>query len=246
MDLKDKAKINQQETINKILENLPSDTEMIVEVPSRCRFYDTKGPVIVKPLKYEDERILLSGRRSKLDPINLILSRCVEGINIQDILPMDKVFLLMKIREISYGEIYTFPLVCNNCKEESIVDVDLGNRLIINYIPEDITDPREVYLPKIKKSAKVRFPRVRDEQYLTSPETETSNLWRFVTEIDGCNDPVVIAEVVKKLHLIDMKAIVKEINRSDLGVIPKFKFHCGSCDYEEVMEVPLTPSFLSI
>jgi hypothetical protein len=141
---------------------------------------------------------------------------------------------------------YTFPLICPACNEETVVDVDLGKRLLINFIPDNLTDPREVFLPKIKKSAKVRFPRIKDEQYLTTPENEIQNLWRFITEIDGCNDPVVIAEVVKKLNLIDMKTLIKEINKEELGIVPKFIFECGKCGYEETTEVPLTPSFLSI
>lgn len=245
-DLTKNVEFDRQEAIDRILGDLPTETEMVVDVPSRCKFYTKKGPVIVKPLKFEDEKILLSGKKSRLDPINIIISKCVEGVDIPELLEMDKMFLLMKIREISYGDNYAFEVACLSCGSNFHIDLKLSERMLIREVPDEVKDPRKVFLPKIKKEAVVRFIRLKEEVYLKDEATATQNLWRFVESIDGCNDPSVISEVLKKLPLADMKTLVEGIKLPGLGVDPRFIFTCGDCGSENEMEIPLTPNFFSL
>ena len=107
-------------------------------------------------------------------------------------------------------------------------------------------DPREIDLPKLKKKAKVRFPRVSDEGNFNNVDQTYNNLWRFIPELNGISDPVFISKAIPKMHIMDIKFILAQIMRSDLGLNPKFIFECGSCDTESKMEVPINENFFSV
>jgi len=227
--------------------DLPPESDTLVNLPSEGRFYpeNSNPQVIISPIKFEDEKDIVSNLRNKVNPVNLLLSKCVKGLDSQRLLLIDKMFLLLKIRAISYGEIYPASIVCPKCSTESKIEINL-NQLIVNPIPSDVTDPREVTLPKVKKTAKVRFPRISDEAYLTSQEEIYSNLWRFVIELNGSNDPVFIAKAIPKLPIMDIKKLVKEILRDDLGLNPKILFECGHCKTITKIEVPVNENFFSV
>ena len=158
-----------QETMDKILENLPTEVETEVSLPSKCKFYslpDPASPVQVRPMTFADEKAIATLKNSKrTDPINYLLGRCVINLNINEILMMDKLYLLYKIREISYGPEYKVYITCPKCLSEAEVKLDIS-KLLLNEIPDDLTDPRKISLPVLKKDATVKFPRLREEKYL--------------------------------------------------------------------------------
>jgi hypothetical protein len=152
---------------------------------------------------------------------------------------------LLKLREISYGEEYPVIVTCEHCSAKEEINIKLSE-LLINYIPDDIEDPREIMLPKLKKKIKVRFPRVADEQYLINQDLIYGNLWRFIVSLDGVSDPVFIAKAVPKLAIMDIKFILKNILREDLGLDPKFIYLCDTCGAESTLSVPVNENFFSV
>ena len=154
-----------QAVIDDILKELPTDTAVEVDLPSECRVYkleDPGAPITIRPMTFEDEKALVSAGKAQ-DPVNLVLQRCTTNIKIPDLLSMDKLYLIMKLREISYGDDYNTLLVCSHCKAENPTTVKLSH-LNVNPVPDDFVDPVTVMLPTIKKEAKVELPRVRDEK----------------------------------------------------------------------------------
>lgn len=236
-----------QEAVEKILEFLPTEVELPVDLPSRGKFYnliDPSEPVTVRPMTFDDEKVIANIRAGKVNPINLLLSRCVNNIPVADLILIDKIYLLYKIREASYGSDYNAIITCPKCTVQSEVKVDLS-KLNVNEVPDDISNPREVELKKIKKIAKVRFPKLNEEHYLALDSDKNSQFWRFVDEIDGCTDKQVISEVIKKLPLADMHTILKEITQMDYGIDSRINFICSECEDESVVEVPLGADFFT-
>lgn len=226
--------------------DLPPEVDTIVKLPSESRFYPNANPnVTITPIKFDDEKHLASSFKNKENPINLIISKCTKGLETSNILLIDKLYLLLKIREISYGAEYPAKITCNKCNTDSEVNINLSN-LIVNTIPMEVTDPREITLPKLNKTAKVRFPRVSDEPFLATQEQIYNNVWRFVTELNGITDPVFIAKAIPKMHIMDIKFIISNIMRSDLGLDPRFIFECGSCGDEAAMTVPINENFFLV
>ena len=235
-----------QAVIDEILKELPTDTAVEVELPSECRVYtleDSGAPITIRPMTFEDEKALVSAGKND-DPVNLILQLCTTNIRIPDLLSMDKLYLIMKLREISYGDDYNTLLICSQCKSENPTTIKLS-QLNVNPVPDNFQDPITVMLPTLKKEAKVRLPRVRDEKMMVDPAVALDQIWRFVTEIDGHIDKSIIARVVDKLPLKDIRTILKAIN-TDFGVDTKIKFECTSCGGVTVVDLPIDSNFFDV
>lgn len=246
MNIKQGMDSAKQQIIDNILGSLPASVETEITLPSEAKLYtliDQGLPITLRPMTFEDERALISSDKNS-DPVNLLLGRCVKNINIGDLLPMDKLYLLMKLREISYGNEYKTTLICQHCKFENISTIKLSE-LAVTPVPDDFKEPVEVTLPKIGKIAKVRFPRVRDERYLLSSEDIFNNLWRFVTEIDGHQDKSIISAVIDKLPLVDMKTITNAL-KVEYGLDTKVKLVCSKCEGTSLLELPLNANFFNV
>lgn len=232
--------------INDILKELPTDTAVEVELPSECRVYeleDPGAPITIRPMTFEDEKALISAAKGE-DPVNLTLQRCTTNIKIPDLLALDKFYLIMKLREISYGDDYNTLLVCSHCKAENPTTIKLSE-LNVNPVPDDFQDPITLTLPSINKEAKIRLPRVRDERFLEDTTTSLDQIWRFVTEIDGHTDKSVIAAVIDRLPLKDIRTIMNSI-KTDFGVDTNVKFECSECGGVTVVDLPINANFFDV
>jgi hypothetical protein len=237
-----------QDVVDSILENLPVEVETEVSLPSKGRFYSLPNPaagVSVRPMTFEDEKSLATIKKSdKVEPVNYLLSKCVNNLNINELLLMDKLFLLYKIREISYGTDYKAVISCPKCFQDSEVTIDIS-KLLLNEVPDDLSDPRKIELPALKKSVTLRFPRLRDEKYLNFIENKNIQLWRFIEDIEGHTDKQVIAKVLEKLPLKDMHVLVSELMKPEYGLDSKINFICGDCEAETVVNIPIGENFFS-
>ena len=233
--------------VDSILEHLPVETAVKVDLPSRGQFYgDGGGVVSVKPLTFEDEKALVSIKDSKkINPLSTILSRCVEGVDTNALVYMDKMFLIMKIRELSYGEEYQASVICPKCTESNPLSFKLSE-LEVKYVPEDLKEPMSVLLPKIKKDVEFRLPRVSDESYIIDPEIMMDNIWRFIVSIDGNKNPTVIAQVIRKLPSADLHTMIKAFTANDYGIETKAKFKCFNCKEVSLVDIPISENFFSV
>ncbi len=235
-----------QQIIDDILTNVPTNTALEVDLPSECRVYDLEDPgmpITVRPMTFDDEKAIVGAKKND-DPVNIVLQRCVTNIKVMDLLPMDKLYLIMKLREISYGDDYKTLLLCQECGSENPTTVKLSD-LNVNPVPDDFEDPITITLPVANKEAKVRQPRVRDEKFFSNPEKALDELWRFVVEIDGHSDKSIVAAVMDKLPLKDMRTILNSI-KSDYGVDTKVKFACKDCGGVSVVDLPIDASFFDV
>lgn len=225
---------------------MPTETDILAELPSKGKFYNNFKEVRVIPLLFEDEQRILISKNKGSNPVNEIISKCIKGVNLSDLIPIDKLYLLLKIKEVSYGPEYKFNIICPECETNVNTTLDVTKHISINYIEDDLEDPREINLPMLKIKAKVRFPRVREEEYFSDVDSALANLYRFVVSLDGNENPVFIAKAMKKMHIKDLKTLNQAINRSDLGVDPRFNFECPHCKHNQIMRVPFDANFFSM
>jgi len=233
-----------QDIITELLKELPTDTAVVVDLPSENRLYTLEepgAPITIRPMTFQDEKHIISAHKNQ-DPVNLILQRCVSNLNIGEILSLDKLYLIMKLREVSYGDDYHTLLICSHCKEENKTVVRLSE-LNINPVPDDFADPVEITLPSLNKLAKVRIPRVKDEVFLT--EDIHANLWRFVVDIDGHSDKMIINGVLEKLPIKDTRCILNAM-KTNFGVETKVKFECKKCQEVNVVDLPIDANFFDV
>lgn len=244
-NLKDPKAEQREIELQKLFESIPYENEMFVELPSKGKFYPNFKGVKVVPLLFEDEQKILMSKNKNINPVNEILAKCVQGINVNDLLAMDKLYLLMKIKEISYGPDYKFSVICPACASPTDATLVIDG-IPVNRVPEDLGDPREVTLPMLKIKAQVRFPRASEEHYFSNSESIVNNLYRAVVSLNGNTDQVFISKAIKKMHIRDIKTLEKEINRVEYGIDTTFQFDCPSCKHSTVLGIPFDSNFFSV
>jgi hypothetical protein len=229
-----------------IFASLPTETEVMVDLPSKGRFYQS-NKITLRPMTFEDEKAMVMAKKDKVDIINTILHRCVHGVHVQDLLLMDKLFLLLKLREISYGDNYSSIANCGKCSHENTLNFKLSD-LPINYIEDNVQDLREITLPISKAKLVVRIPRVSDEKYLQDELKVFDNIWRFIVSIQSIEDPVLISKFIKdpRLPLKDIHALSNAISLTDYGIQTKVRFDCDSCDFVNIISLPLGADFFTV
>lgn len=232
--------------IGELLKELPTDAAVEVNLPSENKLYtleDPNLPITIRPMTFEDEKAIVNANKDQ-DPLLLVLQKCVSNINIQELLPMDKFCLILKLREISYGDDYKTLLICPECKAENPVTIKLSE-LPINPVPDDFSDPIEVELPILKTKMNIRLPRVRDEKYFTEQNSEIDQLWRFVVDVSGYTDKSIISAVVDKLPLKDGRTILNAL-KTDYGVEERTKLLCKDCGGVSVVGLPIDANFFDV
>jgi hypothetical protein len=242
-----KPNLSDDQIIEQILGKMPTTEEVSVNLPSNNKFYkllDPGKPITVRAMTFEDERAMMSKKNVNIDVLNILLTRCVSNINIGSLLQMDKLFLIMKLREISYGNEYNATINCTGCRKDNKITFTLSE-MPVKYMEEDATDPVIVKLPVLQKTLKVRRPRVEDEQYFANAEFAVNNLWRFVEEIDGYDSKSIISKVLPKLPLKDAHAVLDSVAGTEYGVDTKVRFVCNFCSHNEVMELPIGADFFT-
>ncbi len=232
---------------SKILEDLFKDaetqSEITLDFPSKGRFYKNFTVATLKPVSFEDEKFIISNRSES--SVNTLLERCLTGINLRNLLVLDKMYVLLKLREISYGPEYQARVTCPACMARDEIKIDLRN-LNINYVPDTLEDPKKVYLPALKKEALIKIPRVSDEVYLKSAESLYDNVWRFVIAIDSITDPIIIHQAIERMNIRDIRTIISSLSSKDLGIDPRFILHCISCGEDSLIEIPIGDNFFSV
>jgi len=218
----------------------------ITDLPSKGRFYTDFEGITISPLKFLDEQLILTGKDSDKDIVTELLEKTVEGIDVSEILLMDKNYLLMKLREVSYGDDYEFSIVCRNCNYDSKTNIKLSKQLNMSQVTDDFEDPRTLRLPKLGVDALIRLPRNREEKYFMNVETTYKNLYRFIVSLNGNKDPVFISKAIELMEIADVKLIYKEISNNPYGIDPRFVFKCGKCKHKETLAVPIDSDFFSV
>jgi hypothetical protein len=223
------------------------DTRLLVtDLPSRGKFYEDFKGVTITPLKFLDEQTILNAKDSPQDIVSDLLKQTITGIDVEDLLLIDKSFLLMKLREVSYGDDYEFSVVCPKCNYESKATIMLSKQLNMTQIPKDFDNPRKINLPKLGVEALVRLPRNVEEHLLVDAESIYINLYRFITSLAGHTDPIFISKAVERMEIADVKKLVKEITNIECGINPKFVYKCGKCEHKETLAVPIDSGFFSV
>jgi len=235
-----------EEALNSLFSNMDNEVLFLDDIPSKGKFYKDFQGVEITPLTFLDEQRIVTSNKNNSDVVSKLLEKTVKGINIDELLPMDKIYLLMRVREVSYGEMYKFNIGCPNCDTDVSTELVLSDNLNKMEVPDDLEDPREITLPKLKVKAKVRFPRNKEENYIRDAESSYKNLYKFVVEVNGNSDPVFISKAIKRMHIMDVKKILAEVSKPEYGIDPRFIFECPECKHTETMSIPLDIGFFSV
>jgi hypothetical protein len=236
---------------------VPSET---VPLPSEGRTYPVDSTlsnahgVEIKSMTARDEDILTSRALIKSGKvIGALLKSCIldKTIDPETMLVGDRNAILIGIRITGYGPEYPIKAECPNCASSIEEVVNLGE-LPIKRFPEDVTvtpgssefgffctfklftglEERDLLgvMEKGRKSGVVE-------------ELVTTRLKLQITAINGDRDANKIAAFVRNMPARDSRDLRAYIDRITPGVELKANISCPSCDYEGLMEVPLSTDF---
>mgnify|MGYP003638810327 FL=1 len=235
-----------ESALDSLFSDYSSDGLTVLDLPSKGRFYEGFQGIEINPLTYLDEQKILGSKDANVDIVSKLLEKATAGVEVGSLLSMDKTYLLMKVREASYGDTYEFKVTCPECSTDVTTELILSKHLNMVEIPDDLEDPRTITLPKLKAKVEVRFPRSREEVLLKDTEAIYQNAYKFVVSIEGNKDPIFISKAIKRLGIKDTKKLISEIVQSEYGVDPRFIFECPECKHSETMAIPLDINFFSV
>ncbi len=234
-----------------------------IQLPSKGRFYDgTNGPssgiVSIRPMTGEEEQILATPRLVKKgQAINMIFQKCIkEQFRAENLLTVDRTYLLIYLRGISYSPSYEVEIKCPECDTKFNTAIDLNN-LYVDYCPDDYGPELRDVLPNSKLPFSYRLSSGRDEQEVSEHRerrikafgdsgADDTLLYRtslLLNNIDGISDKNELQILLKNLPISDVSHIRNCINEPSFGVDTNVDIVCASCLAEFTLDLPLESNF---
>jgi hypothetical protein len=221
--------------VDDLLKDIPLSESIHIKLPSGRM-------VTMKPITFEEEKLMLRGGKGNEDIISMLLSKCLTDVeDLGELLVIDKVFCLFKLREISFGDAYKFIIGCPSCGSEKHYNIEIS-KLPVTYLEDE---EMEVVLPITKKKISLRPACVKDEDYITDSDKLCDNLWRFVNKIEDITRKDVFAKFIKRLPAGDITKIISVVSNADYGITNEVRIQCDSCGFDGPITLPLTRDFFT-
>lgn len=231
-----------------------------VELPSKGQFYEGKVPggiVTLEPMGTREEKLFSSGSSSV---VNKVFDQCLtlpDGIRHTALVLGDRLYILLQLRSISYGDDYTYPFRCTECGEKSYATLNISE-IPVKYASEGSSEIFPVHLPLMDVQLEVRLLTGQDEEKVQAYVKQLSKkfkqavtveytyrLARRIETIDG--EPVGIREamdLVEKIKGKDSLVLRDAIEENDVGPEVEVEPECPNCSYpNEPIALPLQAEF---
>jgi T4 bacteriophage base plate protein len=249
----------------------------LVEIPSHGYLYKDitddpdileKGGIRVRPMTVHEEKILSTPRLIKSgQALDLLFANVIksagkngEPLDPSALLSSDRVFIMLWLRSVSYGNVYKFQITCPNnaCQKRFEHEVDLSTHPIREMTDPDIKEPFEIILPISKYRLLFRLPRGKDEleiikmqnQPKKMNETDDTIVKRLSSVIIKAYDPnqaelprAMIDSFIESLIAGDASYFREELIKLDSGIEDIKGITCPHCDYEFDTPIPITENF---
>ena len=243
-----------------------------VDLPSGGKYYPDGHPlrnresVEIKYMTAKEEDILTSQNLIKRGVVfdRLLQSVMVEAIDPNDLLVADKNALLVATRITGYGHEYETEARCPSCSNISNFSFDLSESQSHNSkndanmealgVRETANGTFIFDLPKINCTVEVKLLNGHDEKklsYITKAKSKNNMVESFITDtlksyivsVNGDTKRETVNVFVDTMPARESRTI-RNVYKT---VIPQVTivspYSCGSCGYEQDMEVPLNAGF---
>ena len=236
-----------KDAVASLLENV-KDVDSFIEfnLPSLGKMYDGYGKdtINIRALKFSDEKKIQSGAQGDraLHSLNRVLSTCIQGPDYMELTVPDKLFCLYKIRELSYGSKYVYPVKCDSCSHETELDYQLST-MSVDFLEGDLESETTVHLPDSKKTAKVGVLRVKDEENITSIKQIIEALPNYVLEVEGVTDKTILSLFIEGTTVRDIAALRNVIFSPSYGLNTDTLWLCEKCDAKNSATIGINSNF---
>lgn len=236
----------------------------IVELPSEGKFYPEGHPLYgvedieIRFMTTKDQDIL---NNKSLIKKGKALERTIQGlivnkaIKLNDMLVGDKNAVILKARVSGISEEYNVNITCPRCGATDEYNYNLNEIKMYSGDPAISLDGTfEIELPFSKAKVVARLLTGHDEKYLQEqemmkkkhklPETPlTDQFKKLIVSVNDETDKEVIGKFVECMLNKDALALSKRYNEISPNIDLRQPFECSSCEFSDIITVPLTVDF---
>jgi phage FluMu protein Com len=224
---------------------------------------------VVRGLKVKDEQLFANKELARSGGvISKVISSCWEETldpgpydrlaitkNFSHIAAADRMFALIQVRILSYGNDYDFSVVCKSCGYRYMWYIDLSQ---LDFIPmaesgiNQLKTGAPVHVPGVPSGASIdiRVATGLDEEFLAEQNideelTLTYNLARKIVQIDGKTDWLDILHAVEELPAKDADYLWDFADDMEGGLDTMFDVKCPKCKEIQRVILPFEASFFT-
>lgn len=234
-------------------------------LPSLGKVYDVKvNPVVkLRSMTTEDEMKRLSPSERSYKNLCEIIDDCLvedPGISAYDMCLADYIFLLHKLRVVTYGSGYNVDSVCPFCGSTNNDIIQLDEMEVKYFDENNFVELSQFVLPKTGKNIKIRMqtPRMMDDVTLRNKEVQrrtkghsgdSAFLYTIQEMIDTINgkvvDVVTLEDFVRKLPMMDTNYIAQHALKlvESFGIDNTVNRTCPICGLDYTSSFRLTEEF---
>lgn len=232
-------------------------------LPSQGKVYeeDVNPEIILSSMTTKHEMLRLSSNENSQKLMSDILDDCIQtdvGISAYDMCLADYQFLLLKLREVTFGNDYTMTVICPYCNARTDVDVDLDD-LEVKEFTDEVLKYSEIELPISGDTIglTLQTPRIIDTinkqvkqaQRKTHTRENQNILYSMLNVITTKNgepfNTISEEQWLRNLPLADTNYIMDAIDKlnSSFGVIMAVDTVCNVCGEDVVVPFLVNGSF---
>jgi hypothetical protein len=232
-------------------------------LPSKGRFYDgqngpSDGILNIRPMTGEEEQILATPRFVRKGmAVNMIFQRCMqEQFRAEDLLTIDRTYLLIWLRGISYSPNYDVEVKCPFTEKKFTATINL-NELNVEECPADFGPDLQDVLPTTGYNFNYRLSTGKDEQEIQEHRDRRMKMFgdnagddtllhrtaMLLNDIEGVNDKRELLTLIKHLPINDVSYIRNCINEPPFGVDTTVTLLSPYANEEFETELPLDANF---
>lgn len=240
---------------------LPSKGLLNPEIP--------EGKIVQRCMMLSDQKFLAGSKLSGDLAIQELLRRCTEtpeNIDVSALTVPDSLYMLFKLRSLSYGDKYTFRTKCPECGSRIDVTIDLSELEVV-YLEPGYEKNLHVVLPhkgdtvytklmtnrdfsEIEKDVrrmKKRFPDSQEDFEISMKlAAQIVRIKLQTPREDGTKEldnPIDILQYVEKLTDLDATAIKSTTENVVYGIRPTVEKVCPNCNEIIDVNVQFGPQF---
>ena len=236
---------NVEAALEGLLQNIKSKMAWAeIELPSLGLLYPNGEKTIrIRPFVFEDERLLKSVKAQKNpeSTIESLLRNCTEGIDVSHLTPHDKVYVLFRLRGISYGDSYPISHDCDKCSVTSKLDLTISTLETTPLKREDMV----FLLPDSLQEVEIKLPKAQDDHLWSNADAMMSNMHMFVYRIGDIMDKTIIEAFIHKTTVRDIDTLRSKIYSPTYGMENHFFYTCQGCNHKNKVEIALNENFFT-
>jgi hypothetical protein len=221
--------------------------------------------VDIKGITPTEENILMNQVYAKNGTlISELIKSCVmdKRIQVGDMLSGDRHALTVAIRIVGYGADFTAEITCPVCEAKQEWEVDLGKFEIkeldltkVNQV-QAYTNEFAMFLPSSKKNITFKFLTGKEEQRIVTEAARrqkaglqtntvaTDQMKTMLMSVEGIYDQKIVNLFAEKMPARDSMLLRDHYSACEPKIDTSGPFTCRGCGHEEVLSVPLGPTFL--